>query len=136
GDGEQPAQHRQLHAGGHDGELAHLRRGARRRADALGADQPQVPVLILMKLRLLASVAATLLFATPATHAFTQRSLSTQRTISGLVLRALRAPRGYVRDGGGDQQQPSPKKPVFRGNTQIVSVDVIVRDGSGAVGKG
>jgi VWFA-related protein len=34
-----------------------------------------------------------------------------------------------VRDGGRDQQKP----PVFRGNTQVVSVDVIVRDGSGEV---
>lgn len=32
-------------------------------------------------------------------------------------------------------QQPQ-KRPVFRGNTQIVSVDVIVRDGSGAVVRG
>jgi VWFA-related protein len=33
------------------------------------------------------------------------------------------------------QQQPPPR-PTFRANTQIVSVDVIVRDGSGAVVKG
>jgi len=61
-----------------------------------------------MKLRLPVSVAAMLLFATPVTHA--------------------------VRDGR-DNQQGQPKKPVFRGNTQIISVDVIVRDGSGAVVK-
>ncbi len=32
-------------------------------------------------------------------------------------------------------QQP-PARPTFKGNTQVVSVDVIVRDGSGAVVKG
>ena len=61
-----------------------------------------------MKWRLAFSIAAALLFATPLTHGFT----------------------------AGDDQQGQPKKPVFRGNTQIVSVDVIVRDGSGAVVKG
>ena len=35
------------------------------------------------------------------------------------------------------QQAPAPaQRPVFRGNTQIISVDVIVRDASGAVVKG
>jgi len=61
-----------------------------------------------MKWRLAFSIAAALLFATPLTHGFT----------------------------AGDDQQGQPKKPVFRGNTQIISVDVIVRDGSGAVVKG
>jgi len=43
-----------------------------------------------------------------------------------------------VRDSRDDQQggASQAKRPVFRGNTQIVSVDVIVRDGSGAVVKG
>ena len=35
-----------------------------------------------------------------------------------------------------DQSTQPAKRPVFRGNTQIVSVDVIVRDGSGTVVKG
>ena len=34
------------------------------------------------------------------------------------------------------QGAQQPKRPVFRGNTQIISVDVIVRDGSGNVVKG
>ena len=34
------------------------------------------------------------------------------------------------------QQPPAQPRPVFRGNTQIVSVDVIVRDGSGTVVRG
>ena len=33
-------------------------------------------------------------------------------------------------------QSPQTKKPVFRLNTQIVSVDVIVRDSSGSVVRG
>ena len=58
-----------------------------------------------MKLRLAISIAATLLFAAPVTH-------------------------------GRDYQGTQPaKRPVFKGNTQIISVDVIVRDGSGAVVK-
>ena len=56
--------------------------------------------------RLIPAVAATLLATTPATGVLTQSA----------------------------PQQP--KRPVFRGNTQIVSVDVIVRDGSGNVVKG
>jgi hypothetical protein len=80
--------------------------------------------------RLFASLAATLLVATPVTHGFTQRPLSAQSGFfDSLLLRPLRAPREYVRDGRSAQQ----KRPVFRGNTQVVSVDVIVRDGSGQV---
>ena len=46
----------------------------------------------------------------------------------------LRAAPGPVVEG---QQPPATQpRPVFRGNTQIVSVDVIVRDGSGAVVRG
>ena len=56
--------------------------------------------------RLIPALAATLLATTPATGVLTQSA----------------------------PQQP--KRPVFRGNTQIVSVDVIVRDGSGNVVKG
>ena len=33
-------------------------------------------------------------------------------------------------------QPPADRRPVFRANTQLVSVDVIVRDGSGAVVRG
>ena len=60
-------------------------------------------------MRLVASIAALLLLATPATDA---------------IIR-------------GVEQSPQPqKRPVFRGNTQVVSVDVIVRDGSGQVVRG
>ena len=54
---------------------------------------------------LLSGIAATLLLSTPVTHG------------------------EYVRDGRDNQRQPT--RPVFRGSTQIVSVDVIVRDSSG-----
>lgn len=81
---------------------------------------------------LLCGIGATLLFAAPVTHGFTPRSQSTQRLLESFSLRALRAEREYVRDRSNDQQKP----PVFRGNTQVVSVDVIVRDGSGNVVRG
>ena len=57
--------------------------------------------------RLLASISTVLLIASPVTDALTQ--------------------------GTQTQTQQPAKRPVFRGNTQIVSVDVIVRDGSGQV---
>jgi VWFA-related protein len=62
-----------------------------------------------MRQRLLTSIAAALICCTPVTHARTQGAQSA-------------AP---------PRQQPP--RPVFRGTTQIVSVDVIVRDGSGAI---
>ena len=43
--------------------------------------------------------------------------------------------RAVPSDVEGQQPQPQ-KRPVFRGNTQVVSVDVIVRDGSGGVVRG
>src|SRR5437764_11686581 len=86
-----------------------------------------------MKLtRLVRSLVAVLLVATPVTHGFAQRTQRAQRFFGDLSLRALRE---YLGDSSDAQQQPA-KKPVFRGNTQIISVDVIVRDGSGAVVKG
>ena len=89
--------------------------------------------------RLLLSIATALLCATPVTHGFMTSTQSSQRFPGDLALRGLRPLRSlveYVRDSRSDRQQPPPKRPVFRGNTQIVSVDVIVRDGSGTVVKG
>src|SRR3982751_2318218 len=131
---EQPAQHRQLCAGRHDGQLADLRAGARRRANALGATQPALPVLADM--RFLAAVMATLLFSSPVTYGLAQRTRSTQSSSTSITLRPLRALREYGRDRRSDQVAQPAKRPVFRGNTQVVSVDVIVRDGSGNVVKG
>ena len=89
--------------------------------------------------RLLVSLAvAVLLVATTVTHGHTQRPRRTQSTnniFEYVSLRALRPLHASVRDRGGNHQQPA-KPPVFRGNTQVVSVDVIVRDGSGAVVRG
>ena len=85
---------------------------------------------------LLIAFAATVLSATPVTYGFSQRTQSTQRLSEYVFLRALRAPRGYIRDGRWNQTPQPQKPPVFRGNTQVVSVDVIVRDGSGAVVRG
>ena len=65
-----------------------------------------------MMKRLLASISTALLIASPVTDALTQGGTQTAQT-----------------------PQP-PKRPVFRGNTQVVSVDVIVRDGSGQVVRG
>ena len=76
--------------------------------------------------------AATVLSAAPVTYGFTQRPQRTQRLFESFSPRALRAPRAYVRDGRLNPQQ-APKPPVFRGATQVVSVDVIVRNGSGGV---
>ena len=60
-------------------------------------------------MRLVVSLAALLLLATPAADAIVR---------------------------GFEQSPQPPKRPVFRGNTQVVSVDVIVRDGSGQVVRG
>lgn len=81
--------------------------------------------------RLLASLAVVVFFAAPVTHGFTQRPQRTQSTLlDSLALRPLRPLRAYGRD---EQSPETQKRPVFRGNTQVVSVDVIVRDGSGQI---
>src|SRR5918993_618135 len=53
-------------------------------------------------------------------------------SVAALWLFAAAATQGLTEWAG----QPPQKPPVFRGNTQVVSVDVIVRDGSGAVVRG
>ena len=86
----------------HDRELADVRPGPVGPADAIGA--AQFPVPILMKRLLLSSRSPAALFTRCA--------------------------------GSAQAQQPQAPRPVFRANTQLVSVDVIVRDDSGAVVRG
>ena len=54
------------------------------------------------------------------------------RTLAAAVIAILAATAPSI---GGQTPQPE-KRPLFRGNTQVVSVDVIVRDGSGKAVRG
>ena len=87
-------------------QLADVRPGPVGPADAIGATQFPVPVLM-------------------------QRTASPSRLVGGAAQRRWSPPRI-------DAQAPAQRSraPVFRANTQLVSVDVIVRDGRGAVVRG